>query len=170
MPEREQVAAGAGTVAWLSRTLVTFRALPEPLVPPGPAEGTEAQRRACLHPHASRWGWGHLSSPGCPHAPGMPARTRGAVRAAGGHSGGAWLWWGCYLSHCQPRGAARRGSPCTASLPWGTGHGFGSAVRPGAAGQPVHPRGPALAALPVRAGPSIRHAALSAGSLLSPRQ
>lgn len=37
-------------------------------------------------------------------------------------------------------------------------------------GGPVHPRGPALAALPVGAGPSIRHAALSAGSLLSPRQ
>lgn len=56
-------------MAWLSRTLVIFRAHLEPSVPPGPAEGTEAQRWACVCPCASLWGWGHRSFTGlfpCP--------------------------------------------------------------------------------------------------------
>lgn len=46
--EWEPVAAGAGMVAWLGRTPIISRALPEPPVPPRPAERTEAQRETGL--------------------------------------------------------------------------------------------------------------------------
>lgn len=192
-------------MACLGRTLPNSRVLPEPPVPPRPAERTEAQRDRLISASAAASGSGDTSpSSGCPCAQ-LPSPAWHTSEGKGCHERG----WGTLRKHMAltgtlpllllavsqegpqqlravPWGAAHGGSPCTSSQCWGTGDAFATGS-PGAAGlgraaslagsggvtwQP-RPRGQApgsRAALPVCAGPSIRHAALSAGSLLSPRQ
>lgn len=204
--EQEQPAAGAGTVAGLGRTPGISRALPKLLVPPGPAERTEAQRDWLVHAPMPAGGAGDTSpSSGCPHAQ-LPSPAWHTSEGKGCHE---QAWGDTREAHGSDRDVTfptashqPGGSPAAQDSPLGScARGQAPAPRsdaggwvmalplgsPGTAGLgraaglvrrskgawwpcPCRPTPGSRAGLPVCAGPSIRHAALSAGSLLSPRQ